>query len=98
MAGEKNRDMVLNGSKTVTIREGERACVCGPVLIGCPELGWCVLKNIISVKHTTMDNIFIDDVWKGGHRTEDGYIEELKQYYPDFNEYSVITVIEWEDK
>ena len=95
MAGEKFKEKVLSGEKTLTIRAGYRSYTEGPVLIGCHILNWAVLKTIITVQHKQFKDITIEEKMREGFANPAECLPKLKQYYPNMGENSPITLIEW---
>lgn len=52
--GRKMEEDVRYNRKKITIREGHKDYTEGPVMIGCPNLDWCVMRKIYSVRHTIL--------------------------------------------
>ena len=95
IAGETMRDAVLNDTKKITIREGHRDYTPGPVLIGCHLLNWATIRIIISVRHTTLIRLHPKDWIADGCNSQEELLQMLRQFYPDLNLDSEVTVIEW---
>ena len=97
VAGEKLRDAVLSGKKTITIREGWRDYRAGDkVLIGCNVLGWATMGKITSVNCTILKDILQKELEADGFVNVDDAIRGLSAYYPDICLESPVTVIRWE--
>lgn len=95
IAGEKERANVLTHRKNITIREGHRDYTVGPVLIGCHILNWACLRQITNVKHTMLKFVSKEDLLEDGFNNLDECIASLKQWYPNINSESKVTVIKW---
>ena len=96
IAGRKMEEDVRYNKKKITIREGHRDYNEGHVLIGCDKLDWCVMRTIISVRHTTISEITKEECKDDGFYDHTQLIETLKGFYPNINWNSPVTVIRWE--
>ncbi len=88
-------DGTASGEKIQTIREGWRDYKPGKVVVACPEMAWCCIKEIVEVKHTTVDQMGDNDYKDEGWLDRAEMVEDLKRFYPDMNNESAITVIKW---
>ena len=97
MSGEQMRDDTLSGKKRITIRKGHRNYIPGPVLIGCQILNWATLKFITGVKHCTLSQVTSEEYIADGCESRKELRTMLRQFYPDLDWRSQVTVIRWED-
>jgi len=95
IASEKMRDDTLAGKKLITIREGHRDYKPGKVLLGCPVLNWACMREIISVRHTTLGEITEREMKDDGFQDYAEMEDCLKQWYPQINNLSKATVTRW---
>jgi len=93
MAGEDTRDITMDGSKRITIREGHRDYTKGTVLIGCHLLNWVVLANIDNVRHTTLGNVTIEECVADGCSNNNELLTLLGRFYPTIGMDTPVTVI-----
>jgi hypothetical protein len=97
IAGEDSRDAVLQGHKNITIREGWRDYHTNDkVLIGCPDLNWCVMAKITSVNFYALKDVPHRDLDADGFATVEDAIIGLSAFYDSINEESPVTVIRWQ--
>lgn len=94
--GKKLEEDVRYNRKKITIREGHRDYTNGPVLVGCPNLDWCVMRNIVDVRHTTLECVKEEEYIADGFETDEDMMDGLKIYYPNIKWDSPVTVIRWE--
>jgi len=94
--GVNQMEDVMYGIKRITIREGYRDYVEGPILIGCHILNWCVMRNVTHVRHLPMRNIFDDELSDSGYTNSDEMLNDLQSYYPDMGWDSPVTIIRFE--
>lgn len=97
IAGEEMKFDVLANRKKITIREGHRDYTKGPVLIGCNQLDWATMRNIVDVKHTTLVEITKEEYEADGFETKSEMLNGLAKFYPNINWESPVTVIRWEE-
>lgn len=97
IAGEEMKFDVLANRKKITIREGHRTYSVGPVLLGCHELDWATMRNIVDVRHTTLVEVTQEEYQADGFETKSEMLNGLAQFYPDINWESPVTVIRWEE-
>lgn len=96
VAGEENKESVLAGFKTITIREGWRDYHTGDkVLIGCHLLNWATLAKVTSVNFYVLKDIPLKDLQDDGFPTLEDALLSLSAYYQNINEDSPVTVIRW---
>jgi hypothetical protein len=86
----------ISGKKLITIREGHRDYTNGPVLIAASNYSWVLMKQIVNVRHTTIDELTIQELNDDGFYTKQEAIDCLKQWYPNIGLNSAVTVIRWE--
>jgi len=93
MATEHMRDITIDGTKKITIREGHRDYTLGSVLIGDDVLNWATLKEITKVRHTTLRNVTPDEYKADECKSVEELKEMLSQFYPDIHFNTPVTVI-----
>jgi len=96
IAGEEMKFDVLNNSKQITIREGHRDYSNGPVLIGCPDLNWATMRQIVNVRYCTLDEVTREEYEADGFEAKSSLLMGLGNFYPNINWDSPITVVKWE--
>jgi hypothetical protein len=96
VAGEEQRDAVFDGRKRITVREGHRDYITGPVLIGCHILGWATMRNIIKVTHKLLKEVTEAECKADGFVNMADMLHGLREYYPTISPDSEVTVIEWD--
>ena len=96
-------DPILNGEKKITIREGWRDYQPGEKVVLCragdvlePEYGWAFMAKIISVDHLILKDAPIQHLQDDGMKDLQDAVSCLREFYPDINENSPITIIRWE--
>ncbi len=96
IAGEQNADLVLQGDKIITIREGWRDYHTGDkVLIGCPDLNWCKMAKITKVDFYTLGDVPPSDLMADGFATVEDAVNGLSAFYQNIDENSPVTVLRW---
>ncbi|MCK5292822.1 MAG: hypothetical protein KAR39_12505 [Thermoplasmata archaeon] len=95
IAGEEQKESVLLDNKTITIREGHRLYTPGPVMIGCHILDWATLREIVSVRHTYVSSVTVQEFTGDGFKSYNDMLESLRKFYPDLQFDSPVTVIRW---
>lgn len=96
IAGEEMKADVLSDLKRITIREGVRDYTPGPVLIGCHQLNWATMKNIIDVKYYKLIDVPVQDYKDDGFETRTDMFKGLQNFYPNLTMDSEVTVVKWE--
>jgi hypothetical protein len=89
---------VLVNRKKITIREGHRDYTNGPVLIGCPDLNWSTMRDIINVRHCRLVDVTEEEFKADGYDSKADMLMDLSKYYPDINWDSEVTVIKWQEE
>ena len=95
IAGEEMKQDVLNNTKQITIREGHRDYTNGPVLIGCHELNWSTMREIVDVRYCTLREVPRIDYEADGFETQSEMLDCLAQFYPHINWDSEVTIVRW---
>lgn len=98
IAGEEMKGDVLEGRKKITIREGHREYAEGPVLIGCHLLNWATMKQVKSVRHTTIRELADDECKDDGFKDQEDTLYGLRKFYPQMDMDSAVTVVRWDDE
>lgn len=98
IAGDKDREMILSGEKTVSIRTGFRRYKPDTtIMLGCHWKSWAVLATVTKVRYCILKDVTPEEVRKEGFGNLNELFSDLKQYYSDINWESQVTVIEWAD-
>ncbi len=95
IAGEEQKEAVLSGNKTITVREGHRLYSPGPVMIGCHILDWATMREIIHVRHTYVSSVTVREFTDDGFKSYNDMLVSLREFYPDLQFDSPVTVIRW---
>jgi len=94
---KKERQMILSGEKTVSVRYGHRDYEIGPVMLCCHIEPWTVKAEITNVKHITVSQVPSEDALASGMKS--GSLSEilldLRKYYPSITFSSPVTVVRW---
>ena len=96
IAGERQKNLVEQKQKKITIREGLRDYELGIAILCCHILNWATKVEITSVTHTKFSEVSLDDLELDGFNNHEEGLESLKRYYPNFNLNSEVTIIKWE--
>lgn len=95
---ENMRKTIIAGRKTITIREGHLDYREGrPVMLCCQIEPWCVMADITSVRHTTLNDVTREEYLADGFATQADLLDGLRRFYPAINGESPVTVIRWEN-
>ncbi len=93
---EAMRFYILAEIKQITIREGWRDYQVGrPVMLCCEKEPWCVMADIVEVRHCTLSGVTYKEMAADGFQTYEDLIEGMRHFYPDMNLDSPVTVIRW---
>ena len=93
------RDAVLNGEKTITIREGWRDYKVSEKVVLChcnTDDGWATMGKLTHVKLCKLGEVPIADLNDDGMATLEDAVAALGQFYEGMNEESLVTVLKWE--
>jgi len=94
--GQNQREMILSGEKTLTVRAGSRDHWKGPVMLGCEIEPWAVMAEIIEIRHCLLHDVTDEEVKADGVNGElTGLWADLRKYYPEMTLLSPVTVIRW---
>ena len=96
--GEEMKFDVLANRKKITIREGARDYTNGPVLIGCPDLDWATMRNIVDVRYCRLIDVTEEEYQADGFETKSDMLMGMSKYYPNINWDSEVTVIKWQEE
>jgi hypothetical protein len=89
-------DNIISGQKKITIRNGERDYRVGDTLaLGCHLLNWCVLADITEVRYCPLEEITEEEARDDGFSSPEEMLEGMRNYYPDINYQSRVTVVRW---
>jgi hypothetical protein len=91
------RIAILEGRKTITIREGHRDYKPGHVVLCCQIEPWAVMADITDVKHCTLAEVTEEEMRADSFEDRADMIEGMRVYYPSLNWDSPITVIRWQN-
>lgn len=92
---EPLRRAIALGEQTCSIREGHREYRTGPVLLGCPDVPWAVMADIVEVRHGTLGDVRRDEYVRAGFADAGDLEQGLRRYYPEIDRRSPVTVISW---
>ena len=90
------KEAVLYNKKKITIREGHRDYIPGPVILCCHLLGWATMREITKVQHKTLADIMQLEWEADGFSSQLDMEARLREFYPNIHFNSQVTVIEWE--
>lgn len=89
---------VISGQKRISIREGHRDYHAGkPVMLCCHIANWCLMADIVSVRHCTLEDVTDEEMRADGFDTRGVCLSCLQVYYPDITWESPVTVITWDN-
>lgn len=92
----EERRRIENGERTITIREGYRDYREGqPVMLCCHIEPWCVMADIVQVRHCTLGAVTDDEMSDDGHTDLPEMLADLREFYPALTATSPVTVIRW---
>lgn len=91
------RRRVETGEKEITIREGDREYLEGPVMLCCHIEPWVVMADIVNVSYYRLGEIPMEMLLADGYHSVAEALSDLKQYYPDITVGSKMTIIEWKN-
>lgn len=90
------REAILDGRKIVTIREGHRDYKVGsPVMLCCQIEPWCVMADVVYVRHCLVRNLSKMELAADGFSSKRQMISEMLRFYPIMSLESKITFIRW---
>jgi hypothetical protein len=89
---------IADGKKKITIREGYRDYTVGSSLIlyykGDGE-HWVFSTTVESVRHISLRELTLDEMKADGFTCVQDAVDSLRQFYPDVDWDSDVTVISW---
>ena len=91
------REAILNEDKKITIRKGYRDYQEGFVLLACPTDPWCVGADIVDVRYCLLKEINEEEYKADGFTDYEHLLGGMRNYYPDINGESEMTVIKWDN-
>ncbi len=92
------RQDIIAETKQITIREGWRDYQVGrPVMLCCQIEPWCVMADIVEVRHTRLREVYREEWEADGFDSKEDLSTGMQRFYPDMNWNSLITVIRWEN-
>ena len=93
---EVMRFHILAEIKQITIREGWRDYQVGrPVMLCCQIEPWCVMADIVEVRHCTLAAVTYTEMAADSFPTYVELLEGMRRFYPDMDLDSPVTVIRW---
>lgn len=95
----KLRQDIISGKVTIAIRKGHCDYMSGQQLVLCCHLDepWTVLADIVTAHYLYRYSILQDTIEAAGYRTREEMEIKLKEYYPDLNLDTPLTVIQWQN-
>lgn len=95
---EDLRKDIISGRVTVAIRKGYRNYAPNHELMLCCHCeSWVVLADIVEVSLLRQYAISQKDIEAAGYHTREEMARKLKEYYPDLDWDTPLTVIRWEN-
>lgn len=95
---QEHHPNILSGKKTTTIRQDYRDYKAGKsVLLCCNINTFCVMADIIYVKHCKLSELTLDEIRMEGFPDIKTLHEKLLTYYPSLTLDNEITYIEWKN-
>lgn len=92
------RHNILTGRKRITIREGHRDYEAGrQLMIACHVEPWAVQADIVSVEHCKVAGVTMEQWEADGFSCHADLLHGLRQFYPDLQWDSPVTVIRWDN-
>ncbi len=92
------RRAILLGEQTATIREGHRDFRAGGrLMLGCPDVTWAVMADIVEVRHCTLGGITRGELAEAGFKNRGEVLEGLRRYYPKIASESPVTIVRWKN-
>jgi len=89
---------VLDGTKTITVREGHRDYRPGlPVMLCCHLEGWAVQADIVNVRHCALKEVTEEEWADDGFTSQEDLLTGLQRFYPCLTMDSPVTVIRWKN-
>jgi len=93
---EEMRFDILAEIKQITIREGWRDYQVGrPVMLCCQIEPWCVMADIVEVRHCILEAVTYEEMAADGFPTYVELLEGMRRFYTDMGLDSPVTVIRW---
>lgn len=87
---------IIYEEKTITIRNGHYDFRVGrPIIIGCYRASWAVMADITEVRHCTLGEVTKEEYLADGFETQKDLLEGLRQFFPNLDMDSPVTVIKW---
>lgn len=94
---KKSRERILSEEQNTTIIKGWRTYQKGYAVLCCPIEPWCVGAEIDSIRYTRTKKVTKNEYNKMGYASHKDMVEDLKNFYPNINLESPVTVISWKN-
>ncbi|MEA3249611.1 MAG: ASCH domain-containing protein [Patescibacteria group bacterium] len=91
------REAVEDGRKRITLREGHRDYRPGPVMLCCQIEPWCVMADIIEVRHCRLCDLTREELEADGFIDQWQMLKQMHRFYPDLDWDSPVTIVRWEN-
>lgn len=89
---------VLLGKKRITVREGHRDYREETAAVLCShELNVALMIDITSVRHCLLSELTEEELASDGFLDHKDCVMQLRQFYPDIDLFSPVTVIRWDN-
>lgn len=89
---------VIDGTKTITIREGHRDYRPGlPVMLCCHLESWAVMADIENVRHCVLNEVTREEWADDGFTSQEDLLTGLQRFYPNMTMDSPVTIIRWKN-
>lgn len=83
----------IEDGKRVTIRKGYRQIQLGDLEFKCKKTNRTLIVDVLHVIHSLVENIPTEYVRNDGFIDKHDLVNQLKEYYPNINEKSEVTII-----
>lgn len=91
------RQAIEEDRKRITLREGHRDYRPGPVMLCCQIEPWCVMADIVEVRHCKLKQVTREEWEADGFDSQEQMLREMRRFYPNLNWGSPVTVVRWEN-
>lgn len=92
----REREMILSGEMTLTVRKGYRDYRKGPVMLCCHVEPWAVMATIVEVRHCLLHQVTDEEVRATG--INGGITDlwtKLRRFHPEMTLLDPVTVARW---
>ena len=86
----------LENNKGVTIRKGRRNILLGELLFESVEHQREAIVNVSSVEYCALEDVPNEDVWNDGFEDQIDMYHGMKQFYPDIEMNTEVTIVRFD--